>query len=122
MAETPNDTKPMIDSADGGPNPNSKSAGRSLTILPGAQPTVRSAAKKEAKRLEKKAKLAAKAVKAAVTPSSGGGEKKAKGKKEKAEEEDAPFVNSTPKGHKKGACPSSRGDASVCCVLMRLQT
>lgn len=57
--------------------------------------------KKEAKRLEKEAKLAAKALKTAVIP---GGEKKEKVKpaKEKKEEE-APFVNTTPKGEKKGA-------------------
>lgn len=57
-------------------------------------------AKKEAKRLEKEAKLAAKVAKvAATTPA---GEKKAKAEKEKKEEE-APFVNNTPKGQKKGA-------------------
>ncbi|KAI0258885.1 tRNA synthetases class I-domain-containing protein [Gloeopeniophorella convolvens] len=62
------------------PNPNSKSA-----------------AKKEAKRLEKEAKLAAKVAKvAAATPA---GEKKAKEKA--AKEEEAPFVNTTPKGQKK---------------------
>jgi len=56
-------------------------------------------AKKEAKRLEKEAKLAAKAAKVpAPTPT---GEKKAKVEKEK-KEEDAPFVNITPKGEKKG--------------------
>lgn len=55
-------------------------------------------AKKEAKRLEKEAKLAAKAAKAvATTPA---GEKKAKEKAVK--EEVAPFVNTTPKGQKKG--------------------
>ena len=56
-------------------------------------------AKKEAKRLEKGAKLAAKAAKvAAVAPP---GEKKAKEKATKSEE--VPFVNTTPKGEKKGA-------------------
>ncbi|KAJ3874087.1 tRNA synthetases class I-domain-containing protein [Lentinula edodes] len=62
-------------------------------------PNSKSAAKKEAKRLEKEAKLAAKAVKnpTAVTT---GGVKKAKVEKEKKEEE-APFVNTTPKGKKK---------------------
>lgn len=64
------------------PNPNSKSA-----------------AKKEAKRLEKEAKLAAKQAKvAASTPA---GEKKAKAEKKKKEEEETPFVNTTPKGEKK---------------------
>ncbi|KAF5368392.1 hypothetical protein D9758_002352 [Tetrapyrgos nigripes] len=68
-----------------GPNPNSKSA-----------------AKKEAKRLEKEAKLAAKAVKNAAASAVGAvtGEKKAKAEKKK-EEEEAPFVNTTPKGEKK---------------------
>lgn len=59
-------------------------------------PNSKSALKKEAKRLEKEAKLAAKAVKAAVAAPS---EKKEKEKKKK--EEDAPFVNTTPKGEKK---------------------
>ena len=59
-------------------------------------------AKKLAKRLEKEAKLAMKAVK---TPSgtSTPSEKKAKAEKKK-EEEEVPFVNTTPKGEKKGAC------------------
>jgi len=56
-------------------------------------------AKKEAKRLEKEAKLAAKAAK--VPTAAPMGEKKAKVEKEK-KEEDAPFVNITPKGEKKG--------------------
>ncbi|KAH7909011.1 tRNA synthetases class I-domain-containing protein [Hygrophoropsis aurantiaca] len=57
----------------------------------------KSAAKKEAKRLEKEAKLAAKQIKvAAATPA---GEKKVKAEKEKKEE--AVFVNTTPKGEKK---------------------
>jgi valyl-tRNA synthetase len=56
------------------------------------------AAKKEAKRLEKEARLSAKAVKAlATTPT---GEKNAK--KKVAREELVPFVNMTPKGQKKG--------------------
>ncbi|KIY63886.1 hypothetical protein CYLTODRAFT_425719 [Cylindrobasidium torrendii FP15055 ss-10] len=57
----------------------------------------KSAAKKEAKRLEKEAKLAAKNVKAAAKPAT---EKKAKPTKEKAEEA-APYVNTTPAGEKK---------------------
>ncbi|RDB22412.1 Valine--tRNA ligase [Hypsizygus marmoreus] len=61
------------------PNPNSKSA-----------------AKKEAKRLEKEAKLAAKAAKA--IPSA---DKKPKAEKAKKEDTDAPFVNLTPVGEKK---------------------
>ncbi|TDL17084.1 hypothetical protein BD410DRAFT_754782 [Rickenella mellea] len=63
----------------------------------GANPITKSAAKKEAKRLEKEAKMAAKSAKATVA--SAVGEKKGKEKKEK--EENAPFVNTTPKGHKK---------------------
>lgn len=60
-------------------------------------------AKKEAKRLEKEAKLAAKHLKQATsTPA---GEKKAKADKEKKEQEPA-FVNTTPKGEKKGAVSS----------------
>lgn len=55
-------------------------------------------AKKKAKRLEKEAKLAAKAAKAA--PTAPAEEKKAKEKA--AREEVAPFVNTTPKGQKKG--------------------
>lgn len=58
-------------------------------------------AKKEAKRLEKEAKLAAKTAK--VGASTPAGEKKAKAEKAKKEEEPA-FVNTTPKGEKKGAC------------------
>lgn len=59
-------------------------------------------AKKEAKRLEKEAKLAAKAAKAVATAttSTPAGEKKAK---EKASKDGVvPFVNTTPKGQKKG--------------------
>jgi valyl-tRNA synthetase len=56
-------------------------------------------AKKEAKRLEKEAKIAAKAAKVVnATPL---GEKRAKEKVTK--EEVIPFVNMTPKGQKKGA-------------------
>jgi valyl-tRNA synthetase len=57
-------------------------------------------AKKEAKRLEKEAKLAAKQLKQpAATPA---GEKKSKAEKEKKADEPA-FVNTTPKGDKKGS-------------------
>ncbi|KAL1742991.1 tRNA synthetases class I-domain-containing protein [Schizophyllum fasciatum] len=55
----------------------------------------KSGAKKEAKRLEKEAKLAAKALKSAVAPKS----TKEKAKKEKADEQQ--FVNTTPAGEKK---------------------
>ncbi|KAI0051297.1 hypothetical protein FA95DRAFT_1554638 [Auriscalpium vulgare] len=79
-SETPTPSGVATPASDA-PNPNSKSA-----------------AKKEAKRLEKEAKLAAKAAK--VTSSTPAGEKKAKAEKEKKEEE-APFVNTTPKGEKK---------------------
>ncbi len=59
-------------------------------------------AKKEAKRLEKEAKLAAKAAKAvaSATTSSPAGEKKAKEKA--AKDGVVPFVNTTPRGQKKG--------------------
>ncbi|KAI0002185.1 hypothetical protein BJV74DRAFT_876641 [Russula compacta] len=68
------------------PNANSKSAGMCAKYP----------AKKEARRLEKEAKVAAKAAKAVTTPA---GERKVK---EKAtEEEVVPFVNTTPKGQKK---------------------
>lgn len=63
--------------------------------------TARYSAKKEAKRLEREAKLAAKAAKQTVVAAATG-EKKAKEKKERKEEEDVPFVNTTPKGEKKG--------------------
>jgi len=62
-------------------------------------PNSKSAQKKEAKRLEREAKLAAKTAKAPAAPSS---DKKPKEKKEKDVEE--PFVNTTPKGEKKGKC------------------
>lgn len=56
--------------------------------------------KKEAKRLEKEAKLAAKAAKAIVKGPVV--DKKQKEKKEKKDVE-KPFVNTTPPGQKKGA-------------------
>ncbi|KAK0461790.1 tRNA synthetases class I-domain-containing protein [Desarmillaria tabescens] len=62
-----------------------------------SEPNSKSAAKKEAKRLEKEAKLAAKALK---TNNNNSGEKKIKVEKKKEEEE--VFVNTTPKGEKKG--------------------
>lgn len=69
-------------------------------------------AKKEAKRLEREAKLAAKTSKvAAATPA---GEKKVKVEKEKKEEEPA-FVNTTPKGEKKGDSLGTR-----CCYVLTL--
>ncbi|PBK69974.1 hypothetical protein ARMSODRAFT_1004084 [Armillaria solidipes] len=61
-----------------------------------SDPNSKSAAKKEAKRLEKEAKLAAKALK---TNNTNNGEKKVKVEKKKEEEEI--FVNTTPKGEKK---------------------
>ncbi|KAI0290120.1 tRNA synthetases class I-domain-containing protein [Russula brevipes] len=69
------------------------------TLLSGGESikSSKSAAKKEAKRLEKEARLSAKVVKAlATTPT---GEKKAK--EQVAREELVPFVNMTPKGQKK---------------------
>lgn len=56
-------------------------------------------AKKDAKRLAKEAKFAAKSAAKATTAVAG--EAKAKVAKPKKEEE-APFVNTTPKGEKKG--------------------
>ncbi|KAF4622017.1 hypothetical protein D9613_009170 [Agrocybe pediades] len=62
-------------------------------------PNSKSAAKKEAKRLEKEAKLAAKAAKAGPAAAS---DKKPKAEKEKKEKDvEQPFVNTTPKGEKK---------------------
>ncbi|KAF9565455.1 hypothetical protein CPC08DRAFT_815475 [Agrocybe pediades] len=62
-------------------------------------PNSKSAAKKEAKRLEKEAKLAAKAAKAGPPAAS---DKKPKAEKEKKEKDvEQPFVNTTPKGEKK---------------------
>ena len=60
------------------------------------------AEKKLAKQKENEARKAAKAAKAAKTAATApaGGEKKAK--KEKEKEEEAPFVNTIPKGEKKG--------------------
>ncbi|KAG1759709.1 tRNA synthetases class I-domain-containing protein [Suillus occidentalis] len=67
-------------------------------VTPESDGPSKSAAKKEAKRLEKEAKLAAKHLKQATsTPA---GEKKAKADKEKKEQEPA-FVNTTPMGEKK---------------------
>ena len=57
-------------------------------------------AKKDAKRLAKEAKFAAKSAAKATTTAPG--EAKAKVAKPKKEEE-APFVNTTPKGEKKGS-------------------
>ncbi|KIL58640.1 hypothetical protein M378DRAFT_188200 [Amanita muscaria Koide BX008] len=62
-------------------------------------PATKSAAKKEAKRLEKEAKLAAKAAKQPSTPPING-EKKQKVDKDK-KDDDVVFVNTTPKGEKK---------------------
>ncbi|KAF9476104.1 hypothetical protein BDN70DRAFT_995902 [Pholiota conissans] len=62
-------------------------------------PNSKSAAKKEAKRLEKEAKLAAKAAKAPAGPPAGEGKKVKAEKKEKEVEPE--FVNTTPRGEKK---------------------
>lgn len=67
-------------------------------VTPEPEGPSKSAAKKEAKRLEKEAKLAAKHLK--QTTNTPAGEKKAKADKEKKEQEPA-FVNTTPKGEKK---------------------
>ena len=57
-------------------------------------------AKKEAKRLEKEAKLAAKAAKTPVGSAEDGKKLKAEKKEKEVEPE---YVNTTPKGQKKGA-------------------
>ncbi|KAJ2934525.1 hypothetical protein H1R20_g2582, partial [Candolleomyces eurysporus] len=82
---------------DAAPSPTPKSSGNNTP-----DPNSKSAAKKEAKRLEKEAKLAAKALKNAAASASGAaaGGKKAKVEKEKKEEEPA-FVDDTPPGQKK---------------------
>ena len=59
-------------------------------------------AKKEAKRLEKEAKLAAKTAKAPTAT-----KPKAEKEKPKEKEIEQPFVNTTPKGHKKGSFRST---------------
>ncbi|KAG8735288.1 hypothetical protein FRC10_010763 [Ceratobasidium sp. 414] len=62
----------------------------------------KSAAKKEAKRLEKAAKFAAKTAKAPpATTSAPAGEKKKPAKEKETKVEEAPFVNNTPPGEKK---------------------
>jgi len=75
------------------------------TILSPHRPSVHPyfyPAKKEAKRLEKEAKLAAKAAKVGPTPAAAS-DKKPKAEKEKKEKDvEQPFVNTTPKGEKKG--------------------
>lgn len=63
-------------------------------------------AKKAAKLAEKQAKLAAKQTKQVVAPAAGGAKKEKAKKEEKVEEA---FVNTTPKGEKKGE--SFRRDA-----------
>lgn len=63
-------------------------------------------AKKEAKRLEQAAKKAAKGVKATVVDAQAPEQKKkdkAAASEKPKKEEDAPFVNNTPIGDKKGA-------------------
>ena len=74
-------------------------------------------AKKEAKRLEKEAKLAAKAAKAVATTTPAG-EKKVKEKA--AKDEVAPFVNTTPKGQKKGEFVLHWTDAWSYCIRRTL--
>ncbi len=62
--------------------------------------------KKLAKKKENEARLALKAAKAAKAAATApAGDKKAKKEKEKDKEDEAPFVNTTPKGDKKGAQP-----------------
>ncbi|KAF8645352.1 hypothetical protein AX16_007855 [Volvariella volvacea WC 439] len=64
---------------------------------PAAPPQTKSAAKKEAKRLEKEAKLAAKAAKAPAAAA----DRKLKAEKEKKVDEEQAFVDTTPPGEKK---------------------
>jgi valyl-tRNA synthetase len=85
--------------ADGASHPNSKSAG-AFTCIDKKPLIVRACiAKKEAKRLEKEAKLAAKAAKGPAPT-----EKKTKADKTKKDNKNAEvnFVDTTPKGQKKG--------------------
>jgi hypothetical protein len=91
-----------------GPNPNSKSAGKyessnDTRLYPDIH--IHLLAKKEAKRLEKEAKLAAKNAKKVAAPATlnNKGKDAPAGKKEKPKDDDQVFVNTTPKGHKKGA-------------------
>jgi hypothetical protein len=74
---------------------------RARTFLARSHAFYTRSAKKEAKRLEKEAKLAAKSQKTVVAAVTS--DKKAKADKAKKEEEPA-FVNTTPKGEKKGSC------------------
>ncbi|KAF8737653.1 hypothetical protein AX14_012535 [Amanita brunnescens Koide BX004] len=63
-------------------------------------PTTKAAAKKEAKRLEREVKSAAKVANQPSSTPSSNGEKRPKAAKDK-KDEDVPFVNTTPKGDKK---------------------
>ncbi|EMD35801.1 hypothetical protein CERSUDRAFT_84897 [Gelatoporia subvermispora B] len=75
-------------------------SGTSTPVPEGAAAPSKNEEKKKAKRLEKEAKFAAKAAQKAAAASSG--DKKAKTEKERVKkEEEAPFVNTTPKGEKK---------------------
>jgi valyl-tRNA synthetase len=97
MSQTPSPIPPLPGSDT--PNPNSKSSGISFRHCWSnwrIDLNVILSAKKEAKRLEKEAKLAAKVAK--VTPTT---EKTIKTEKEKKVEQPE-FVNNTPKGEKKG--------------------
>ncbi len=73
------------------------------------QPLTKSAQKKEAKRLEKEAKLAAKAPKASPSDNP----KKQKEKKEKEQDVDLSYVDTTPKGEKKGTPSFSVLDVDI---------
>lgn len=85
------------------PNPNSKSQGVSQTLAHIEYDSFRFSAKKAAKLAEKQAKQAVKVVKEVSL-----NEKKEKVKTVKEpKEEEMPFVNTTPKGHKKGAYDAS---------------
>lgn len=75
----------------------------------------KSAAKKEAKRLEKEARLAAKIPKSAASKST----TKEKEKKEKDKDVDTPFINTTPKGDKKGYLLSLNFYSTALYILLR---
>lgn len=81
----------------------SKSAGtKSQCLTHTIKSTTEIAEKKKAKQLEKEARLAAKLA-AAGGAAGASGEKKVKPAKEKKKDVEEPFVNTTPKGEKKGA-------------------
>lgn len=72
--------------------------------------------------LEKEARLAAKAASNAAKEAVGGEKKvKEKKKKEEVEVEAAPFVNTTPKGEKKGAPIERPQNCRLLCTVARCE-